>query len=125
VTLAILHPEVAWRDCNSCRIHQYDEDTGEVELDRNTGEPLRRAKGTSPPCRYRRGCPKGTPEDQRALTNQNQRAWDHYRECRAVGVFPDDPIVRRHAALLRDVEDSCRRKREMDRLISILSLFRR
>ena len=31
--------------------------------------------------------------------------YQHYRECRAVGQFPDDPLVRRNAAEIQDVEE--------------------
>ena len=39
------------------------------------------------------------------LTPENRRAWYFYRRCRAVGRFPDDPIVSWTAAILRDVYD--------------------
>lgn len=124
MTLSILHPEVAWRDCESCQKFVYDEDTGQIVIGRDR-QPERRAPGCLAPCRYRRGCPKGTPEAQLTLTSQNQQAWDHYRECRAVGEFPDDAIVRRHAALLHNVEESCKRKQELDRLLNVLQVLRR
>ena len=58
------------------------------------------------PCQDpKRGCPKGTPENPRNLLLCNELAYEHYRECRAVGEFPDDPIVRRNAAIIRAVED--------------------
>lgn len=43
-----------------------------------------------------------------ALSVKNQRAFRHYRECVAVGEFPNDGIVRRNAAIIRGVEDSVR-----------------
>lgn len=102
--LAIVHPEVAARDCKHCQKWLYDEKTGKV-VERH-GIPIERPKGTHPPCRLHIGCPKGSPENSRALTSQNRRAYHHYLECRAVGQFPDDPIVRRNAALIRHVEES-------------------
>jgi len=57
-----------------------------------------------PPCRLS-GCPKGTPENSIELSQKNLQAWHHYQECRAVGNFPDDPIVRRNAALIKRIED--------------------
>jgi hypothetical protein len=39
------------------------------------------------------------------LSDINRDAYRHYRECRATGNFPDDPIVRRNAALIREQED--------------------
>lgn len=42
------------------------------------------------------------------LTDRNWEAYSHYLECKAVGSFPDDPIVRRNAAIIRSVEDGHR-----------------
>jgi len=111
IQLAILHPQVAYRDCADCEKNLYDADTGERQLDRN-GNPIPRVKGTFAPCRYidprqpEGRCPKGTPEKSKALTDRNVLAWQHYRECKAVGQFPDDPIVRKNAGLIRQIEDA-------------------
>lgn len=67
-------------------------------------------------------CPKqppDVPEPERSwataveLTEQNWRAWAHYRECVAVGSFPDDPIVRRNAAVIRAAEDAAEQLRRV------------
>jgi hypothetical protein len=39
------------------------------------------------------------------MSDKNFAAWRHYRQCRAVGIFPDDPIVRRNAEIIREIED--------------------
>ena len=97
-----LHPEVATRDCSHCQIYLYDEKTGEVKERR--GKPIKRPPGTAP-CRTNTGCPKGTPENNTTLTGKNLLALLHYEECKAVGQFPDDPIVRRNAAILRRIDE--------------------
>ncbi len=103
--LILLHLQVASRDCNHCLIWQYDEETGEVT--KRGGQPIKRPENSSPPCRLRGiGCPKGTPENQKSLSPKNQRAYQHYIECKAVGRFPDDPLVREHAGIIRLVEES-------------------
>lgn len=56
-------------------------------------------------CRRQEGCPKGTPEQSKALNESNQRCYEHYRECNAVGKFPSDPIVTRNAAVIAEVID--------------------
>lgn len=120
--LAILHPEVAWRDCDSCQKFLYT-DAGELSIGRD-GLPELRARGCFAPCRYtRKGCPKGTPENKRSLSEVNAQCWEHYRECRAVGQFPDDPLVRRHASLIREVEDFCHRQQDRERLAEVLGLL--
>lgn len=103
VRLLLLHPEVAMRDCQHCQKWLYDEKTGRVE--QRAGKDVLRP-GTPTPCRFPKGCPKGTPEKQLSLTPKNEMAYQHYKECKAVGAFPDDPIVRRNAAMIRAVEDS-------------------
>ena len=101
------HPKVATRDCNHCQIYWYDEKTGKPR-DRG-GQLIKRPPGTAP-CRTRTGCPKGTPETAATLTSQNITAWNHYRECKATGNFPDDPIVARNAAILRDIDAEVERR---------------
>lgn len=51
-------------------------------------------------------------------------AYRHYMTCRAVGKFPDDPIVGRHAMFIRSVEDVVERERriQFEHLIVELSL---
>ena len=83
-----------------------------------TNEPLERPPGIVVPCQTKLGCPKGTPDAGKTLTPENRQAWQHYKECRAVGNFPDDSIVRENAALIRDIEDS---KERLDR-VEIASL---
>jgi len=107
----LLHPEVALRDCADCQRHVYDEATGlRAEFPPRSGKPVPRPPGAPPPCRLRAGgCPKGSPEDSRALSARNLRAYAHYLECRAVGRFPDDAVVRRNAAIMHQVEQECAR----------------
>lgn len=68
---------------------------------------------TLPPCRTSKGCPKGTPENSKALTPDNEQCYQHYCECKAVGQFPDDPIVRRNAAAIEEVLDQSRKLSEV------------
>jgi hypothetical protein len=99
--------------------HDYNEETGEVEKNPSTGLPLER-KSEFAPCRlFAAGkrqhlgpCPKGTPEDPKSLLPQNEACYRHYQECQAVGEFPDDPLVRRHARLIREIEQGYERYRD-------------
>jgi|15BtaG_2_1085339.scaffolds.fasta_scaffold00119_10 hypothetical protein len=67
------------------------------------GEPMKRY--TKPMCETDVGCPKGTPDHNRALTEQNRLAWQFHRECEAVGSFPRDAIVRRNAVVIRNAKE--------------------
>lgn len=120
VQLILLHPTVAFRDCGHCQRFLYDETTGEPELKRDRSGPRERDASCPPPCRTREGCPKGTPETSKALTAQNWAAYEHYQECRAVGEFPDDAIVRKNAALIRTVEDRVQQIRQVE-MVTVLA----
>jgi len=93
-------------------MYVYDETTGRpCEYPPYSGRLIARPPDTRPPCRIAGlGCPKGTPEDQKGLSAMNHAAWRHDRECRATGQFPNDPIVRRNAALISAVEASHSRR---------------
>lgn len=91
------------------------------------GKPVLRLLNCGPemlaPCRNDKGCPKGTPENPRTLNDQNRRCYEHYKECRAVGQFPDDPVVKQNAAVIRDVEDSIERSREVEFQTSLIEIL--
>jgi len=110
----LAHPQVATRSCEDCQRYVYDEKTGErQEWPKGSGNPLPRPKGTLPPCGYGpTKCPKGNPTAGRELSESNAMAYRHYLECRAVGQFPDDAVVRQNAAIIRSVEDELARLRE-------------
>ncbi len=108
--LRILHPLVAFRDCQHCLAYQYDETTGRPQ--RSKADPskfLKRYATIKPRCQTAKGCPKGTPENQKGFTEQNRLAYEHYKQCLAVSHFPDDPVVRRNAYLIQQAEEDARR----------------
>lgn len=109
-SLALLAPE--WnRSCAECERHVYRDD-GSPQV--RGGLLVVRPAGTPTPCHK---CPK-VPADLRASgadwkacraaavdpTPQTRRALAFYRRCRAVGRFPDDPLVAECAAAIADVE---------------------
>lgn len=103
--LILLHPEVAYRSCEHCLKYIYDDESGELQKFR--GEPVERV--VPAPCRnskHPKGCPKGTPENPKTLSLKNQKAYVHWKECKATGNFPDDDTVRQNAAIIQDLVDS-------------------
>ena len=108
--LVLLHPTLAFRDCGHCKQWQYNEQTGEVEQWR--GEPLKRVG--NPPCLTTTGCPKGSPNAGRELSDANWLAFAHYKQCKAVGIFPDDEIVARNAVALQDILERVDQLREYE-----------
>lgn len=114
VRVALSHP--GWdRSCSTCAAYRMRED-GSFVLDKRTALPLARGPAEPTPCHK---CPKVPaaarklgmdPADLRKLaadlTPADRAAWAFYRRCRAVGRFPDDPLVGWYAELLRGVEDA-------------------
>jgi hypothetical protein len=113
VRLLLFHPEVAHRSCADCKKYLHD-DRGEffgdiVRRPLKIGLPLLRPPGTPTPCFICPKIPDDAPERSATyatdMTERNRQVYRHYQECRAVLRFPDDPLVRRHAAIIRGIED--------------------
>lgn len=130
MSLLLLHPEVAKRSCEDCQRWVYDDRPGCFAAEPMT---IRGHKIVRPPigklaCSYCPKQPESVPVEQRSpqtavvLSKKNELAYLHYLECKAVGEFPDDGIVRRNATIIRSVEDAVER---MDRLRFAASLARR
>lgn len=77
----------------------------------DSGEPIKRELPKTLPCRKDpiSGCPKGTAEKSIELNEQGKQIWRHYQECKAIGKFPDDPIVRRNARVISEIEHAADR----------------
>ena len=117
-----LHPKVAFRDCKECEKWVHNEETGDVE--EKGGIKVERYAGVKTPCRYSQGCPKGTPEQSKELTDQNYQAYHFVLECKAVNCFPDDPIVRRNAMIIDHVEQLIQEFRQQEATEYIKALTR-
>jgi hypothetical protein len=113
VSLALSQPHLP--SCGDCEVYVYDLKTGRKVT--KYGRPAKWQKGQQPPCHT---CPKvaigdpPTPAGGRKseLTPANERAYAHYRECRAVGRFPEDSRVYRNADIIRQIEDAVAQNRE-------------
>lgn len=91
----------------------YD-DTGKIVM--AGGKEQKRNVACPAPCRTPAGCPKGTPENPKTLTPENEQALQHYREATACGFTDeerDDPLVRRNAGIIKYVTDEVERERQM------------
>lgn len=103
--LLLLHPNLP--SCPECQTWMYDAETGKKKL--KGGLPVRRPKGTPLPCHACPKIPDGDyphPANAVELSEENYLAFAHYRRCRAVNRFPEDPVVGRNAAVIRLVEDA-------------------
>lgn len=93
--LMLADPLLAIRPCSLCQKWWFDQETGKVV--NIGGQNIRRPKHSLPACRTEAGCGKGTPENSRAFSERNQKAFEHWREWRSVGCpAPQDGIVRRN-----------------------------
>lgn len=116
----LLHPELYFRDCQHCLKYLYDEESGQLSKFRN--EPVERI--VPAPCcnpRHEKGCPKGTAEKQKVLNSRNEKVYEHWKGCKATGLFPDDEIVKKHAALIQEVVESVKEVKQM-KMMSLMML---
>lgn len=81
--------------------------------------PKLRPKGVPVPCETARGCPKGHHSKPRGFCPRSYRAFEHFLECRAIGKFPNDSVVRRHAMLITETEAACDRIEQKQRAIEL------
>ena len=123
--LILLHPEVAYRSCEDCKKYVYDHETGrKEEYPAGSGLPVLRLPGSLPPCHTGpSACAKVSPESKVELSERNQECYRHYLECRAVGSFPDDPVVRENAAVIRSIEDASVRIESRETLMSMAGVL--
>ncbi len=134
--LLMMHPGIANLDCDYCLKNMVDEKTGIPELNRRGLPALRILNMGSEflaPCRdFRlnakgrriRSCPKGTPENPRTLSPENELCYEHYRECKAIGQFPDDAVIRRNAAIISDVLEDAKEHRDQQFQSALLRAMR-
>lgn len=59
------------------------------------------------------------PSSAQELSEQNRMAYRHYMECKAVGEFPNDAIVRQNAMIISSVRDEYEKKPLYDVLAMI------
>lgn len=115
----LAHPNLV--SCECCAAYAFKKAGGEVMRVPGTGEPMERGTGQPTPCS---SCPKvptwakAAGKDWRELrtlaaelTPANRLAYEHYVQCKAVGRFPDDPIVEWVAGVVRRCEDEDERRR--------------
>ena len=105
----LTQPKLAARSCADCAQYVYGADGEVVRRPARTGLPVLRRPGEGPPCRTCPKVPAGAdprPESAVDLSARNRRAYQFYRECRAVGRFPADAAVAHVAAVVRGVEEA-------------------
>ena len=116
------------RDCLDCRRNNYDETTGKVKMSRVSGYTLPMLRIGSPPC-HECGKTVGLEPRDRVWANATEpgprayRAFRFWLECRAVGEWPRDPIVRRFASACAMVEEAVRNGRSAG-VLEVLGLVR-
>ncbi len=119
-------PEFFGRTCADCKRWLYRPDGTKMVRGRpqDGGKPIPRPEGQPTPCHECPKVPDDAPEksSQYALepSERSKAAYLHYLECVAVGRFPDDPIVRRNAAIIRRVEQMWERQ-PLQTLLTLLS----
>ncbi|QDV53830.1 phage major capsid protein [Gimesia fumaroli] len=85
---------------------------GQLSLFRD--EPVERV--VPAPCcnpKHPKGCPKGTAQKPKVLSSKNLKVYQHWKECKAVDLFPDDDIVKKHAAIIQEIVDQANEHKQM------------
>ena len=100
LVLLFRNPSLAKRSCGDCLKYLYDESDGHKVHVWN--KDVERPKEQPPLCQLPSGCPVGTPERPKRLSDRNRLAWRHFQLCDAT-TFPSDSIVQRNAVVIRDV----------------------
>lgn len=99
-------------------------------VERPRGTPIPRIKGQRPRCEWCPKVPEGDPPEPASAVEMNQRNWSayrHYLECKAIGQFPDDPMVRKNASIIRQIEEQAAELRNAsmsaNRMLRSLMIF--
>lgn len=97
----------AFIDCNDCRKYLYDLKTGKRDTYKGK-DVLLSVIHSKPHCEIPNGpgCPKGHWSNPKTLNRRNMMALIHYQECKAVGQFPADSVVRHNARIIMLAEKS-------------------
>jgi len=89
-------------------------------------KPTKRIPLTLTPCHE---CPKvreNAPKSVYFATEILDVVWEimaHFDECDAVNHFPDDPLVRKHAAIIRRVREEAKRKQHTEGMAYLFSIL--
>jgi len=95
------YPQLAKRSCDDCRKWWFRGNSLEILKSATTGERLLRHGEVACESGIEPGCPKGRYDNQRGLNVANKWAFAHWKECVAIGHFPDDPIVKQNAVIIQ------------------------
>ena len=89
--------------------------------------PTERVNGIIPPCwecpKVREGAPRPSYYYADEVSDQSWKAIEHFEECDAVQQFPDDPIVRRNAAIIRRTKANCGKLSHNKNLAHMLAML--
>jgi hypothetical protein len=118
--------------CEQCASWIYDDDWQRKKD--AAGNDMPRFQGMATPCS---SCPKvvASAEQKRTLhflqlrsmavelNDRNRQAYKHYLECRAVGQFPDDAVVRQNAVIIRAEVDWAEQRKQQEPLQLLVALL--
>jgi hypothetical protein len=108
--LRVDNPKAADYDCDTCRRYITDHNKWEV-YKRAGGFTILREPHHELLCEAPGGCPRGTVDKPKALSEKNRLAWSHYWDYRLAGMpLPECPVMRWNWKMLNWItQDGCLR----------------
>lgn len=133
------------RTCGECRAFMWNQEGRVLSRDRKQGgylsvaacyeagtEPLPRPLGVVTPCYQCEKVPESAPEKHwryaSEISDRSLASIRYHDGCEAVGDWPKrddgqvDPLVKRHAAVIRKIREGIRRKEMADSLGNLMGL---
>jgi len=65
--------------------------------------------------------PDRKQENAIEITETTYRIYQHYQECKAIGEFSADGLVRSHAAEIRQIEDMVAENKQRSLMLSLVT----
>lgn len=88
--------------CSKCKDHWFDPITNTISM--QDGQPLAR-EGQPLLCEIEGACPVGHFGRRNSFSPKNKLAYQFHQQCAAFECWPDDPIVKQNAELIRRAQN--------------------
>ena len=104
--IRLTRPLLEKRSCNFCKEFLFDSETDLLSM--RGSDPIRRKPHFVLACDTHEGCPKGHHSNPVMLTRENEQAWQHFLDWRAVGLTDSHkncPVLRSNWSIMQGLVD--------------------